>query len=200
MHPLPHVAHEPPHFPGVACGYVAEKNRFNVQLSDGRNLLFRPSNLTWLDTAVTDDSISSAEDGDTDAGADAGAAGAADVIGAADADVAADAGGGGGGADADADAERGRAELGEGSSGSETEIEVHSDYDSDMTEGQIAGRHKMAREAKLAYTRAKAAHGKGNGAEAAKNFEKAARLGHAEAQVLHLVTASYIQLAPCCIT
>jgi len=75
-------------------------------------------------------------------------------------------------------------ELGGGSSGSESEIEVHSDYDSDLTEEQIAGRRKMVREAKQAFTRAMAAHDRNDGAEAVKNFRKAATQGHAEAQVI----------------
>jgi TPR repeat protein len=75
-------------------------------------------------------------------------------------------------------------ELGGGSSGSESEIEVHSDYDSDFTEEQIAGRRKMVREAKLAFTRAMAAKERVDAAEAVKNFRKAATLGHAEAQVI----------------
>ena len=162
VQPLPHVTYDPPLFLGVAREYLPEKNRFNVELSDGRSMAFRPLNLTWMDTAVTNDSLSSDEDGN-----------ASEVTvenGHAEGD-------GDGGADS------GSAELGGGSSGSESEIEVHSDYDSDLTEEQIAGRRKMAREAKLAFTRAMAAKERNDAAEAAKNMRKAANLGHAEAQV-----------------
>ena len=160
---LPHVTYDPPLFLGVAREYLPEKNRFNVELSDGRSMAFRPLNLTWLDTAVTDDSLSSDEDGNAS-------------------EVTVEDGHAEGEGDGDADG--GSAELGGGSSGSESEIEVYSDYDSDLTEEQIAGRRKMVREAKQAFTRAMAAYDRNHGAEAIKNFRKAASLGHAEAQVM----------------
>ena len=162
---LPHITYDPPLFLGVAREYLPEKNRFNVELSDGRSMAFRPLNLTWLDMVVTDDSLSGDEDGN-----------ASEVTVEDDRAE--------GDAEGDADADGGSAELGGGSSGSESEIEVHSDYDSDLTEEQIAGRRKMVREAKQAFTRAMAAHDRNDGAEAVKNFRKAASLGHAEAQVI----------------
>ena len=161
---LPHVTYDPPLFLGVARQYLREKNRFTVELSDGRSMAFRPSNLTWLDTAVTNDSLSGDEDGN-----------ASEVTVEDDRAE--------GDAEGDADADGGSAELGGGSSGSESEIEVHSDYDSDMTEEQIAGRRKMVRESKQAFTRAMAAQERRDAAEAVKNFRKAATQGHAEAQV-----------------
>ena len=161
---LPHVTYDPPLNLGVAREYVPEKNCFNVELSDGRSMAFRPLNLTWLNTVVANDSLSSDEDGN--------ASGVTVEDGHAE-----------GEGDGDGGADGGSAELGGASSGSESEIEVHSDYDSDFTEEQIAGRRKMVREAKLAFTRATAAKERNDAAEAAKNMRKAANLGHAEAQV-----------------
>ena len=177
---LPHVTYNPPLFLGVAREYLPEKNRFNVELSDGRSMAFRPLNLTWLNTVVAYDSLSSDEDGN--------ASGVTVEDGHAEGD-----------GDGDGDADGGSAELGGSSSGSESEIEVHSDYDSDFTEEQIAGRSKMVREAKQAYSRAKAAHERSDIAEAATNFRKAASLGHAGAQVTAYI-ACFVIIAQTALT